>query len=74
MGRGGQPAQARGFSTLAGWLSLGVLLFTPEKATMLLACRNRHLQGFPAGLEPGKGMAALGRCSLGGAAVLDSGR
>lgn len=44
MERSGQPAQAMGFSTLAGWLSLGLLLFTHEEARKLLACRNRHRQ------------------------------
>lgn len=74
MERSAQPAQARGFSTLAGWPSLGLLLFTPEEAMMLLACRNRHLQCWQSRVLPGKGTAALGRCSLGEARVLDPGR
>lgn len=53
---GGVVSPLRPLAFNSGRKALGLLLFT--------------LAGFPAGLEPGKGMAGLGGCPLGGAAVL----
>lgn len=72
-GRGGQSTQARDFSTLAGWLNLGLLLFALEEVRRSwpagTGTYSIGIVWFPAGLEPGKGMAVLGR-----AAVLGPGR
>lgn len=63
----GDPSDDPGdlFFTCRGCVILGLQEQTPTVSAD---------PGFAAGQVPGKGMAALGRCSLGGAAVSDPGR